>query len=86
MILLFNVIILIKNYFLFSLDESHDKDDFKLTPELLKSFVLAESQHKLFIGQWYPPILFDTRIGNREGSKSHLYELRTVIYHSFIKK
>ncbi|KAJ3027387.1 UNVERIFIED_CONTAM: hypothetical protein HDU68_003900, partial [Siphonaria sp. JEL0065] len=49
---------------------------FTLTKTMKQSLYVAESQHKLFIGKWYPKAVQEAKTLTRDTSKSHLYDIR----------
>ncbi len=59
--------------------EKRNGSEFILSKQMMESFYIAESTHKLFIGRWYPRIVTDTRTVMRDASKTHLYEIRHII-------
>ncbi|KAI8916522.1 hypothetical protein DFJ77DRAFT_483313 [Powellomyces hirtus] len=51
--------------------------EFQLSKSLREAICIAESSHKLFMGNWYPKAILDSRTMIRDTSKTHLYEIRS---------
>ncbi|KAJ1569115.1 hypothetical protein HK405_009653, partial [Cladochytrium tenue] len=52
---------------------------FELTvsSQLMRSFHISETAHKLFLGNWYPKAVSESRYMIRDTSKIHLYDIRS---------
>eukprot|EP00842_Homolaphlyctis_polyrhiza_P006339 jgi/Hompol1/6706/HPOL_001637-RA len=52
---------------------------FVLSKAAKESLYISEASHKLFMGQWYPRVVQDSRMVMRDMSKTHLYEIRSIL-------
>lgn len=54
------------------------QDPFRLSKGMEAKFAISESNHKLFMGAWYPRVVQTSRSVMRDTSKTFLYEIRNL--------
>jgi hypothetical protein len=52
--------------------------EFNLSKTMKETMYIVESSHKLFMGEWYPKAVRESKSMFRDTSKTHLYDIRNV--------